>query len=165
MAAPAPRSPSSLAGPDLELVVEARRAVLVTIDPAGFPRPPPCCYVAAWNADGSFVLRSPIDEKPKRTADPQRLARVADIGRRPEVAVLVDRWDEDWTRLAWIRLRGIAVLLGAGDPATLDERTTAIAALRAKYAQYATQGLETRALIRIVIESWSGWTARSLVRS
>jgi PPOX class probable F420-dependent enzyme len=106
-----------------------------------------------------LIVHTPIDDKPKRPADPLRLARVLDIGRRPEVVVLVDHWDEDWTRLAWIRLQGNATVLTAGDGPAAGERTAAIAALRAKYAQYATHALEARPMIRIAVESWTGWSA------
>ena len=52
------------------------------------------------------VLYTPIDDKPKRSDDPMALARVRDILADPRVTVLVDRWDEDWTRLAWLRCDG-----------------------------------------------------------
>ena len=78
------------------------------------------------------MLYTPIDEKPKETADPRQLARIRDIERRADVTVLIDRWDEDWHHLAWLRINGRASL--TEDPA---ERDSAIAALRAKYPQYA----------------------------
>ena len=101
-----------------------------------------------------------IDDKPKRTRDPHSLARVRDIARRPDVSLLVDRWDEDWSRLAWLGCLGTAVLLepGAG-AATDDERERAIGALRAKYPQYATHRLEQRPLIRVTIDRLRSWRA------
>ena len=66
--------------------------------------------------------------------------------------MLIDRWDEDWHHLAWLRIDGRASL--AEDPA---ERATAIAALRAKYPQYADHDLEARPLIRIAIERVRSW--------
>ena len=51
---------------------------------------------------------SPLDEKPKRSADPHDLARVRDVLARPAVSLLVHRWDEDWSRLGWVRLDGLA---------------------------------------------------------
>ena len=154
-----PRPGNALSEAERELIVEARRGVLVTTGADGLPRPVPFCYVTRVDTPGKLVLHTPIDEKPKRTEDPLALARVLDIERRPEVVILVDRWDEDWSGLAWIRLRGTASVLQRRDPGTSDERATAIAALRAKYPQYATHALEDRPLIRILIDSWSGWSA------
>lgn len=147
----------------------ARRAVLVTSDAAGRPRPVPICFVLIGDGEPPTVY-SPLDEKPKRHADPHRLARVADIAARPEVALLVDRWDEDWTRLGWLRCRARATLLepegadavagatteraGAGATA---ERAAAIAALRAKYRQYANHDLDGRPLIRLVLTAATSW--------
>ena len=68
------------------------------------------------------------------------------------MTVLIDRWDEDWDRLAWLRCEGRASLT---DDAT--ERAAAIAALRVKYPQYAEHDLESRPLIRIAIERVRSW--------
>jgi PPOX class probable F420-dependent enzyme len=106
------------------------------------------------------------------TADPvltpseRQLARVRDVLRDPRVSVLVDRWDEDWTRLAWLRCHGTASLLEpGGDDAVARRRARpgggehgpAVAALRAKYPQYGTHRLESRPLIRIAIERATSW--------
>jgi PPOX class probable F420-dependent enzyme len=132
----------------------ARQAVLATIAADGRPRLVPICF--ALDA-ARPILYTPIDEKPKREGDPLALARVRDISADPRVSVLVDRWDEDWTRLAWLRAHGRAVVL---DPATdADEHRAAVAALRAKYAQYATHRLETRPLIRVTLERVTTWSA------
>jgi PPOX class probable F420-dependent enzyme len=102
---------------------------------------------------------SALDEKRKTVADPRALARVRDIGTRPHVAVLVDRWDEDWAQLAWLRLEGKAALLEpADDPAR--EHAHAVGLLRARYPQYATHALEERPLIKIAVERVSGWSAK-----
>ena len=86
----------------------ARRAVLATIAPDGQPRLVPICFVVD---DAEPTLYTPIDDKPKRDDDPLALARVRDIAADPRVTILVDRWDEDWTRLAWLRAEGRATLL------------------------------------------------------
>ena len=112
----------------------------------------PICFVLDPTA---AVLYTPLDEKPKRTDDPHDLARVRDIEARPDVAVLVDRWDEDWTRLAWVRCSGRAVLLEPGERGHAD----AVTALRAKYPQYATHRLEDRPVIRVAIDRVSSWGA------
>ena len=135
-----------------ELLRKARRGVLVTTKRDGTPRPVPFAYAVI---DG--VLYSALDEKPKRVEDPRDLARVRDIRERPRVVVLVDWWDEDWSRLAWVRVEGTAsVLEPDGAP---DEHARAVGALRERYAQYATPRLEERPLIRISSERVTGWVA------
>lgn len=128
-----------------------RRAILVTIAPDGRARPVPICFVLA--KDGA-VLYTPLDDKPKATDDLLALARVRDIAADPRVAILVDHWDEDWTRLGWLRLEGHAVLLDPG-----AEHTAAVAALRETYPQYATHQLDARPLIRIEIGRVAAWGA------
>ena len=131
-------------------LMDARTATLATIAPDGAPRLVPICFVLD---PSDPVLVTPLDEKPKSTDDPLRLARVQDIVVRPTVSILVDRWDEDWPRLAWLRAIGQAALVqpdGAG-------HAGAVAALRVKYPQYGRQSLETRPLIRIVLERVTGW--------
>ena len=127
-------------------IEEARTATLGTIAEDGRPRLVPICFVLLEHS-----LYSPIDQKPK-ISDPHDLARIRDIERRSDATVLVDRWDEDWRRLAWLRCDGRASLT---DDAT--ERSAAIDALRAKYPQYATHDLESRPLIRIAIERVRRW--------
>ena len=137
----------ALTGEQASFVSEARTATLGTIAEDGRPRLVPICFVL----DGE-VLFTPIDEKPKETIDPRQLARIRDIERRADVTVLIDRWDEDWRHLAWLRIDGRASL--AEDPV---ERAPTIAALRAKYPQYDDHDLEARPLIRIVIERARSW--------
>ncbi len=138
---------------DRAFLVEARRAVLATIAPDGRPRLVPVCFVLDPDLP---VAYTPLDDKPKRVDDVRDLARVRDILERPAVTLLVDRWDEDWSRLAWLRLGGIAALIEPG-PDREGERAGAIAALRAKYPQYAGHRLEANPLIRIEIEAVARW--------
>ena len=139
-------------------VADARQAVLVTIARTGLPRPVPICLsVAAADATGPLILHSPIDEKPKSSEDPMRLARVRDVVARPDVSVLVEHWDEDWSRLWWVRLSGRASMVLAEDATAASERAAAIAALRAKYPQYERQSLDRRPLIRIEVLDVTSW--------
>lgn len=148
---------SVLFGPDqLALLAEARRATLATIGPDGRPRLVPCCF-ALLHRDDEPVIVTPIDDKPKRAADPRTLARIGDIGRDPRVTLLVDRWDEDWSRLAWLRLDGEARSLWPGND--LDERSAAIGALRGRYPQYRTHALESLPLIWVSVAAVRGWAA------
>jgi PPOX class probable F420-dependent enzyme len=119
----------------------ARRAVLVTVDPAGLPRPVPVCHAVV----GDTVV-TPLDEKPKSSADPLDLARVRDIEARPDVVLLVDRWSEDWSALGWLRVYGRASIVRHDE----DGHAEAVAALRDKYAQYAGHRLDERPVIRVV---------------
>jgi PPOX class probable F420-dependent enzyme len=148
-----------LTGAELQFLSAAREAVLATIDQGGLPRLVPCCFSVLEHGDvvTPLVLHTPIDHKPKRSEDPHALARIRDILERPAVALLVDRWSEDWSRLGWLRLRGDASLLEPDDPAVSEERVRAIGALRAKYEQYADHALEDRPLIRILVSSATSW--------
>ena len=128
-----------------------RRAILVTIAPDGRPRPVPVCFVLA---DDAAILYTPLDDKPKQTDDPMRIARVRDIERDPRVSILADHWDEEWSRLGWLRAEGRATLLDPG-----AEQAGAVAALRARYPQYLTHRLDDRPLIRIEIDRVTTWGA------
>jgi PPOX class probable F420-dependent enzyme len=136
---------------DRALLTASRRAVLATIGQDGRPRLVPVCYVVA--ADRPLVY-TPLDEKPKRSQDPLALARVRDIGADPRVTLLVDRWDEDWARLAWLRLEGRADLFRPSDPT----HPRVVAALRARYPQYERQRLEDRPMIRVAVERVVRWS-------
>lgn len=144
---------------ELRFVAGERRAVLATRAPDGRPRLVPVCYVLTGEDEhGRPILFSPLDEKPKRSADPYQLARVQDLLVLPEATLLVDRWDEDWSRLAWVRLYGTAELLEP-QPHERDEHAAAVAALREKYPQYLDQGLEARPVIRIAVTRAVSWGA------
>ena len=79
-----------------------RVARLATVGADGRPHVVPICFAL----DGD-TLYSAVDEKPKST---RRLQRLANIGANPQVEVVIDHWDEDWTRLWWVRLSGRAVV-------------------------------------------------------
>lgn len=103
----------------------ARIARLATVDAEHRPHVIPICFV--W--DGS-VFYSAIDRKPKRVA-PTRLARLKNIQETRHVALLVDEYNEDWTCLWYVLVRGEAELVSAS-----AEHERAIQRLRAKYPQY-----------------------------
>lgn len=81
-----------------DVVEEARRAVLTTIDSRGSPHAVPVCF-AIVNGE----ICSALDQKPKSGGT---LARISNLRRNPAATVLFDRWDEDWTELAWVMVRG-----------------------------------------------------------
>ena len=147
-----PMATKALTPAQLEFLAAARTAVLATIDGGRRPRLVPICFVL--DADRP-LLYTPIDDKPKRDDDPLALARVRDILADPRVTVLVDRWDEDWTRLAWMRGEGRATVVtpAAGG----GEHAASVTALRAKYEQYAAHRLQSRPLIRIELDRVIAW--------
>ncbi|MCC7372189.1 MAG: TIGR03668 family PPOX class F420-dependent oxidoreductase [Chloroflexi bacterium] len=125
-----------------------RAGRFATVDPNGQPHAVPICYALL---DG--VIYTPIDEKPK-SGDPRDLRRVRNILANPRVCLVVDHYeDEDWTRLAWLQVRGVAGLVEDA-----DERTRALAALRVRYRQYRAMALEELPLLRIAPTRLVGWS-------
>jgi PPOX class probable F420-dependent enzyme len=130
-----------------EKLAAARIAHLATLDADLRPHVVPICFI--W--DGSLFY-SAIDQKPKRVA-PTELARVKNIRRAPQVSLLVDYYDEDWTRLWYVLVHGEAGMVT--DPA---ERTRAIQRLRAKYPQYDARMLaDDSPVLRIVPARVTMW--------
>ena len=141
-----------------EFLLEARRIILCTTATDGSPRPVPACFALVEDMVAGTRLYTPLDEKPKNTGDPHLLARVRDIGARPAVSLLVDRWSEDWARLAWLRLTGSAILLEPdGGVGSIGEHAIAVAALRARYPQYARHDLSARPVIRVTLTRARSW--------
>ena len=137
--------------------ITARSATLATIGSSGRPRLVPICFALGSDArDGRPRLYSPLDEKPKRSADPHELARVRDLLILPDATLLIDRWSEDWSELGWLRLDGRAELLEP-EPRERDEHAAAIAALRGKYRQYEAHRLEERPIIRFTVDRAVSW--------
>jgi PPOX class probable F420-dependent enzyme len=93
-----------------------------------------------------------VDEKPKRTDIP--LKRLRNIMENPTVAITVDRWDEDWTRLAWVMLHGTATILTDG-----DEHDAAQSRLRVRYPQYRTMDLAPLPVIAVSLTRVRSWGA------
>lgn len=136
-----------------------RTATLATTTDDGQARLVPICFVVeepGWPG-APVTLWSPLDDKPKRGADVRRLARVRDIVARPAVTLLFERWSEDWSHLAWLRVRGLATLIEPHDAAGAHAR--AVEALRSKYPQYGSHDIGTRPLIRIVVIEAAHWSA------
>lgn len=142
----------TLTSAEAALLGGVRRAVLATIRPDGTPRLVPIGFVARDGDDGTLELWSSLDEKPKADGDPRDLARVRDILARPRVEVLVDRWSEAWSELAWLRLRGSARLV---EPAAVPPGV--VAALRERYPQYADHDLDGRPMMVVAIDHSSSW--------
>lgn len=139
-------------------VADARRAVLATTAPDGRPRLVPVCFVVGAEDDrlGRPRLYSPIDEKTKASTDPRSLARVRDLLVLPDATLLVDHWSEDWQHLGWVRLYALGEMLEP-QPHERDEHAAAVASLREKYEQYASQRLEDRPIIRLTVTRAVAW--------
>jgi len=127
--------------------LESRRvAHLATADARGVPHVVPVCF-----ASGGETLYITIDEKPKRVAG-RGMKRLRNIAENPAVAVVADRYDEDWSRLGWVMLRGQAAILDAG-----AEHDAAQALLRARYPQLAAMRIDAYPVIAVRIQRITSW--------
>jgi PPOX class probable F420-dependent enzyme len=122
-----------------------RVARLATADREGRPHVVPVCFALSEKS-----LYITIDEKPKRR--PLALKRLRNIAENPFAAVVVDRYEEDWSRLGWVLLRGRAEIFRDG-----AEHARAQALLRARYVQYAAMRLEGLPVIALRIERVANW--------
>lgn len=134
--------PARIPARERAFIEEARVARLATIGRDGVPSIVPICF--ALIGDDVPAIVSVLDEKPKHVPD-RELARVRNIRRDPRVRLLVDRYGEDWSRLAFVQLAGVARIV---EP-TEGDHAEAIAALRARYPQYRKMAIESRAVIVI----------------
>jgi PPOX class probable F420-dependent enzyme len=124
-------------------------ARLATASVDGLPHLVPICFVLH---DGA--VWSVVDEKPKPTTT--GLRRLRNIAANPKVSLLADHYDDDWSRLWFVRIDGEAGLVGDG-PAY----DSALGRLRSKYPPYLAMRLEMRThpMIRIAIGRVHGWSA------
>ena len=85
----------------------------------------------------------------------RRLQRLRNIEAHPLVSLVVDHYEEDWSRLWWVRADGVATTV----PVDSEDGGRAVALLTAKYPQYAAEP-PPGPLIRFDVERWSSWSAR-----
>jgi PPOX class probable F420-dependent enzyme len=125
------------------LLETTRRGVMTTVDPDGSPHAVPVVFALF----GDEIV-SPIDHKPKTG---KTLARVRNLQRDNRVTLLIDAWEEDWTKLSWLMVRGKAEVDAAPG-------VDAMRAINARYPQYEIDEVHD-ALIRIqpVRLSWWAW--------
>ena len=121
-----------------------RVARLATIDSQGRPHLVPVCFAL----DGDTVV-SIVDAKPKVTS---ALKRLANVRAHSAVSLLVDEYDDDWSRLWWVRADGTARIVESG-----AEHERAVARLQGKYPQYRDQP-PTGAVMQIAVARWQGWS-------
>ena len=127
-------------------VAASRVAHLATAGRDGRPHVVPICFAL----DGE-TLYTAVDEKPKRT---RRLKRLENIEANPRVEVLIDHYEDDWSKLWWARADGMARIVEPG----ASEHERAISALGARYPQYVEER-PSDSVIVISVSRWSGWRA------
>jgi PPOX class probable F420-dependent enzyme len=133
-----------------DLIREARVARLAFLDAQDRPRVLPVTF-AVWRG----AVWSAIDEKPKRAGEP---ARVRFLRRRPEAALCVDFYDDDWSRLAWVQLVGRVEVVSPLDA------PGAMSALAARYAAY-RERRPPGPLLRLSVERALHWRAAGSPRA
>ena len=130
---------------------QSQVARLATSTPDGKPHLVPVVFAVggdSWN--NRDVVYTAVDGKPKTT---QRLRRLTNIESNPQVSLLVDHYADDWTRLWWVRVDGLAAIHSD------DEATHAgYRLLRAKYPQYQSIPL-SGPVIAVTVRRWSSWHA------
>jgi PPOX class probable F420-dependent enzyme len=126
----------------------ARVARLATVTPEGAPVLVPVTFAVV----GETIYHA-VDHKPKTT---RRLARLANIAGEPRVALLADEYDEDWSRLWWVRADGRARVL--------EDAPEAIDRLVEKYPQYAEHRPEGP-VVALAVERITGWAANGTART
>jgi PPOX class probable F420-dependent enzyme len=134
------------AGQARALFASARVARLATVDAEGQPH----LVAIAFAVDGDEMVTA-VDHKPKRTT---RLRRLENIAANPAVSVLADHYEDDWSKLWWVRADGTARIVEPG----AAEHEGAVSALAARYPQY-EERRPSAAVIVISVSRWSGWRA------
>ncbi|MBA2289612.1 MAG: TIGR03668 family PPOX class F420-dependent oxidoreductase [Chloroflexia bacterium] len=136
----------------LRMLRDARIGRLATVNERGHPSVVPFCFAVI--GEDEPVVVSVLDEKPKHVPD-EELARVRNITHNPNVAFVVDHYEKNWSRLAFVQVRGQARLVSAAEPGHAE----AIIALREKYPQYRSMAIEGRAVIMIEKLRLTAWSA------
>jgi PPOX class probable F420-dependent enzyme len=132
-----------------EIIERARVARLATIDSEFKPHLVPVVFV--FDGNNFFI---PIDEK-RKTAKPEKLKRIRNIQDNPNVALLIDEYSEDWTKLAFVMIQGNASVASKGEE-NIQVRQ-AYKNLMTKYIQYQKVGLGEMCIIITPkkVASWS----------
>lgn len=140
---------TALGADEAAFLVRQRVARLATADASGEPYAVPVCF--AYTPGSIYIA---LDEKPK-DVPPERLKRVRNILENPKVALIADRYAEDWSLLGFVMVRGGAELLEPGEP----EQAAAVRLLRGKYQQYESMRIEENPVIAIRPERAASWGA------
>jgi PPOX class probable F420-dependent enzyme len=134
-----------LSDAERKFLAQQRVARLATADARAQPHVMPVCF-----AIEGATLYITIDEKPK--ARPMALKRLRNIAENPAVALVVDRYDEDWSHLGWVLMRGRAEILADG-----EEHDYAQSLLRSRYPQLKAMPITPYPVIAVRIERTTGW--------
>ena len=129
----------------------ARVGRLATLTPEGKPHVVPFVFVVSERG-AAIRLYWMVDEKPKRSKELQRLRN---IEHQPAVELVADGYDEDWSRLWWVRARGTARVV-----VETDERDAALGLLREKYPQYESTD-DPGLVVAIEVDAITGWEPSS----
>jgi PPOX class probable F420-dependent enzyme len=124
---------------------ESPVAMLATVGGDGAPHLVPVVFAVHGN-----VVYTAVDAKRKST---RRLRRLANIEDNPRVSMLVDHYDDDWSKLWWVRADGVAAIHQSG-----EEMATGYALLRRKYLQYQRIALDGP-VVTVEVQKWSSWQA------
>jgi PPOX class probable F420-dependent enzyme len=127
------------------LLERTRVATLATVLADGRPHLVPVVFALA-----GIDLVTAVDGKPKKG---KVLARIENIVRDPRVTLLAHRYEEDWSKLWWVRVDGRASLEESG-----ETFAHALNSLRNRYPQYESVDL-TGPVIRITVENTTTWEA------
>lgn len=146
------RPAGELSDEERRFLAARRVGHLATADRSAVPHVVPVCFAVA-----GATLYVTVDEKPKRAAP---LKRIRNIVANPAVAVVVDRYDEDWTRLGWVMLRGAAEILASG-----KEHDEAQALLRRRYPQLEAMRIAGLAVIAVRIDKVASWGDLSAIEA
>jgi PPOX class probable F420-dependent enzyme len=141
-----PADTSILPDRERHFVIGQRVGRLATADRSAMPHVVPICFALA----GDTVFFT-IDEKPKRQSA-AALKRVRNIAANPATAILFDHYDEDWTRLGWVLLRGHAEILTDG-----QEHEAAQALLRCRYPQLGKMRISSQPVIAVRVARFVSW--------
>jgi len=133
-----------------EFIERARLARLATIDSEFKPHLVPVVFV--FDGKHFFI---PIDEKRKKITKPAKLKRIKNIQHNPAVALLIDQYNEDWTKLAFVMIQGKALVASKREENTLLRQ--AYEKLMKKYVQYQKVGVGEMCIIitPMKVVSWS----------
>jgi PPOX class probable F420-dependent enzyme len=135
-----------LTDPERRFLEAGRVARLATADAAARPHVVPVCYALL-----ASTVYFTIDEKPKNRPG-ARLKRLSNLRANPFAALVIDRYDEDWSRLGWVMVQGRAEILDTG-----PEHDQAQARLLDRYPQLAGMRIEALPVVAVRVAHALSW--------